>query len=249
MPGKGQACFGIADQGTGPGTGGLPVPVHRQGLSGNGRDCKRGQTTADRKAPFSSTGREWKRQGASCNWNWIVQRLDCAAFGLSGWIMQQDHAAGKSGRIRGCRIGADRGPGIQAGSLCAVSLFPERFLNVRLSHRHAAAGPGGVVSCARGEQKTASRGRSPFRLLPLPRAVPALHRLPCRSQRLAPHGRIQERTAGKTGRTKKRRSGTARGWQRPALRLPALRSEGVGTAGRSRYPGGSRRARGICCAR
>lgn len=179
---------------------------------------------------------------------WIVQRLDCPA-GLSGWIMQQDHAAGKSGRIRGCRIGADRGPGIQAGSLCAVSLFSERFLNVRLSRRHAAAGPGGVVSCARAVQKTASRGRSPFRLLPLSRAVPSLHGLLCRSQRLAPHGRIQERTAGKTGRTKKRRSGTAQGLQRPALWLPALRSEGVGTAGRSRYPGGSRRARGICCAR
>ena len=165
--------------------------------------------------------------------------------------MQQDHAAGKSGRIQGCRIGVDRGPGIRAGALCVASMFPERFLNVF----SFSAGMlrqvfwGCHVSCARAVQKTASRGRSPFRLLPLSRAVPALHRLPCRSQRLAPHGRIQERTAGKTGRTKKRRSGTAQGLQRPALWLPVLLSEGIGTAGRSRYPGRSRRARGICCAR
>ena len=165
--------------------------------------------------------------------------------------MQQDHAAGKSGRIRGCRIGVDRGPGIRAGALYVASLFPERFLNVfSFSAGMLRQVFGGChVSCARAVQKTASRGRSPFRLLPLSRAVPSLHGLLCRSQRLAPHGRIQERTAGKTGRTKKRRSGTAQGLQRPALWLPVLLSEGIGTAGRSRYPGRSRRARGICCAR
>ena len=177
-----------------------------------------------------------KYQGGQTTGRFV--QLNCPA-GSCNRIMQLESPAGS----RGAGLALTGGPGIRAGALCVASMFPERFLNVF----SFSAGMlrqvfwGCHVSCARAVQKTASRGRSPFRLLPLSRAVPSLHGLLCRSQRLAPHGRIQERTAGKTGRTKKRRSGTAQGLQRPALWLPVLLSEGIGTAGRSRYPGRSRR--------